>query len=365
MKKLFALLLAIALMATMSVTVFAEENETATITVEMADSAGDGWDDRARILALSVPSFSDMEEDEDLLGVFTLEGVASGTQTLTIGKNQTVYFFWLFDNEGVYNYEASFTIKRDGVTIYTHADETDECPLTAWQRLVVSEPIDPRFTTVTYSVAPAYTVTIPTDVTIDGNSTTISAEDVVVEKGQYVSVTLAADNNFTVKTAEGAELAYTVTANGENVAAGDEILAVNPADGKTGTATITFDIDESAIQYAGTYIGTATFTIAVKDAPITIINFTMDSIEFEEWIPGLTANLQAEAGMTWAEWIESDYNVDAYVVTEYWDGSYVICPEGEDWVAVRDTQIDGFDGIVLPTDEIVADNTYTLIQILG
>ena len=117
---------------------------------------------------------------------------------------------------------------------------------------------------VTYSVPEFYYVTIPTDVTIDGNSTTISAEDVVVNKGQYVSVTLAADNNFTVKTTEGAELTYTVTANGENVAAGGEILAVNPADGKTGTATLTFDIDESAIKYAGTYTGSATFTIAVK-----------------------------------------------------------------------------------------------------
>ena len=119
---------------------------------------------------------------------------------------------------------------------------------------------------VTYSVAPGYTVTIPPTVTIgtSGTSAEISAADVVVEKGQYVSVTLAADNNFTVKTAEGAELAYTVTANGENIAAGGEILAVNPTDGKTGTATITFDIDESAIQYAGTYTGSATFAIAVK-----------------------------------------------------------------------------------------------------
>ena len=220
---------------------------------------------------------------------------------------------------------------------------------------------------VTYSVAPAYTVTIPETVTIgaDGTEKTVSAEGVVVNKGQYVSVTLAADNNFTVKTAEGAELTYTVTKDGQPVAAGGEILAVNPADGKTGSASVTFDIDEAAIQYAGTYTGSATFTIAVKDVPKTIINFTMDSSDFEKWIPGLTANLQAEAGMTWAEWIESDYNVDDYVMTEYWDGSYVICPEGENWVAVRDTQIDGFDGIVLPTDEIVADNTYTLIQILG
>ena len=121
---------------------------------------------------------------------------------------------------------------------------------------------------VTYSVAPAYTVTIPETVTIgaDGTEKTVSAEGVVVEKGKYVSVALAADNTFTVKTAEGAELPFTVTANGETVAAGGEILAVNPADSAAGTATITFDIDESTIQYAGTYTGTATFTIAVNPA---------------------------------------------------------------------------------------------------
>ena len=121
---------------------------------------------------------------------------------------------------------------------------------------------------VTYSVNPGYTVTIPETVTIgaDGTEKTVSAADVVVEKGQYVSVTLAENNNFTVKTTEGAELTYTVTANGETVAPGGEILAVNPADGKTGTANITFDIDETAIQYAGTYTGTLTFTIAVNPA---------------------------------------------------------------------------------------------------
>ena len=160
---------------------------------------------------------------------------------------------------------------------------------------------------VTYSVNPGYTVTIPETVTIgaDGTEKTVSAEDVVVEKGQYVSVTLAADNNFTVKTAEGAELTYTVTANGENIAAGDEILAVNPADGKNGTATITFDIDETAIQYAGTYTGSATFTIAVKDAPQkTIINFSLNGESY-----------QAEEGMTLCQWAESEYDVN----DEYYD----------------------------------------------
>ena len=185
--------------------------------------------------------------------------------------------------------------------------------------------------TVTYSVDPAYTVTIPTDVTIDGNSTTISAENVVVEKGKYVSVTLADDNDFTVRTQQGAELSYTVTANDENVAAGGEILAVNPADGNTGTATITFDIDESDIKYAGTYTGTATFTVAVKDVPKTLIIFTIREDTY-----------QAEEGMTWAEWVMSPYNPIDYSGT-YGDQVYIY----EAWVALSGVY-------VKPTDTVQA-----------
>ena len=156
---------------------------------------------------------------------------------------------------------------------------------------------------VTYSVNPGYTVTIPPTVTIgtSGTSAEISAADVVVEKGQYVSVTLAENNDFTVKTAEGAELTYTVTKDGQPVAAGDEILVVNPADSATGTANITFDIAESDIKYAGTYTGSATFTIAVKDVPVTTINFTIDGTPY-----------QADAGMTWAQWVGSAYNEDGF-----------------------------------------------------
>ena len=195
--------------------------------------------------------------------------------------------------------------------------------------------------TVTYSVAPAYTVTIPTDVTIDGNSATISAEDVVVEKGQYVSVTLAADNNFTVTSGEGATLTYTVTKGGQPVAAGDEILAVNPADGKTGTATIIFDIDESTIQYAGTYTGTATFTIAVKAVPKTIINLTIDGTSY-----------QAEAGMTWAEWVaDPAYNTVGLEKDGEW---YIVDP------STHKAVFKGEWATCNPSDVIVADYEYYL-----
>ena len=122
---------------------------------------------------------------------------------------------------------------------------------------------------VTYTVAPTYTVTIPEDVTIDtaGTEKVVSADGVVVNKGQYVSVSLDEDNDFTVRTAQGAELTYTVKKDNENISAGGEILAVNPENGKTGSADITFAIDETQIKYAGTYKGTAIFTISVKNVP--------------------------------------------------------------------------------------------------
>ena len=212
--------------------------------------------------------------------------------------------------------------------------------------------------TVTYSVAPAYTVTIPTDVTIDGNSTTISAEDVVVEKGQYVSVTLAAENNFTVTTAEGATLDYTVTANGANVAAGDEILAVNPADGKTGTATVTFDIDESAIKYAGTYTGTATFTISVKDVPKTIINFTIYNPAGDS-----TTEYSAEKGMTWGDWLESTYNNAGFAVRS--DGGITYITIGSSYAGVALELSFLVEDFVKSTDVIQEGYEYVWMQIAG
>ena len=348
MKKLFALILAVALMATMSVTAFAEESTT-NITLVLTDSYGDGWE-TATIKACLVKS----DGSEELLR----EGMAvpydgsseeniEDTYEFTVDKFAVVRFYWVGTEE--YDDECGVTIKRDGNIQYEQIDYE----ITDGALIFVSE-YNPRYTTVTYSVNPSYTVTIPTDVTIDGNAATISAENVVVEKGKYVSVTLAENNNFTVKTTEGAELTYTVTANEENVVAGGEILAVNPADSAAGTANITFDIDETKIQYAGTYTGTATFTIAVKDVPKTIINFTLDTSFIEEWVPGLTQNLQAEAGMTWGEWMESEYNVDGYVPYTLRDGSVVVSVPNAQW-AIADG---GHPNYVEYADEIIAHHTY-------
>jgi lipopolysaccharide export system protein LptA len=118
---------------------------------------------------------------------------------------------------------------------------------------------------VQYQVEPTYTVTIPATVQL-GETATIEAENVVIAKGKQVEVVLADTNDFTVTTARGAELIYTVK-NGETVVnEGDIVLTVNPTIGNGGSTTLAFIAPED-VTFAGEYSGTVTFTISVKDAP--------------------------------------------------------------------------------------------------
>ena len=351
MKKLFAILLAVALMATMSVTAFAAESQTSTITVVMKDSGGDGWAQGTfGFISLSTDELEFELELEvsgryvlpkGITNAFVLEDGTTATITHTVAKDEVVYFRWM-DMEDASDEEASFNIYRDGILQYS-CDDATKFDGSAYELFFTSYP-DKRGMNVTYTVDPTYTVTIPENVTIgtDGTEKTVSAEGVVVEKGKYVSVTLAENNNFTVKTIEGAELTYTVTKGEETVAPGGEILAVNPQDSKTGTATITFDIDESAIKYAGTYTGSATFTIAVKNVPVTTINFTIDGTSY-----------QAEAGMTWAEWIDSASNTIGLYSSDSVDGVY--WGEGY-WYCL----IDATDAV--KASDVIEAEAYTLIQ---
>ena len=341
MKKLFAIILAVVMIATMSTTAFAAESQTSTITVVMKDSGGDGWaKGNFGFVSLStdeleLESNSRFDIPKGITNLFTFESGTTATVTHTVAKNEVVYFRWI-DMDDASDEEASFNIYRDGILQYS-CDDVTKFDGSAYELFFTSYP-DKRGMNVTYTVDPTYTVTIPETVTIgaDGTEKTVSAEGVVVNKGQYVSVTLAADNDFTVKTAEGAELPFTVTANGETVAAGGEILAVNPANGKSGTANITFDIDEAAIQYAGTYTGTATFTIAVKDVPM--ISFTIDGTAY-----------QAEEGMTWAEWIDSASNTIGLYLSDSADGVYW------SWCCL----IDATDAV--KASDLIEAGAYTLI----
>ena len=221
MKKLLSILTAIALMATMSVTVFAmqifieikvaTENEIITLEVEPTD----------RIEDIKVK-------------IYDKKGILPADQKLIFADKQL----------------------EDGNTLQDYSIQKDST-----LRLVIPSK---RSVTVEYTVVPTYTVTIPATVAL-GETATIKAENVVVAKGKQVEVTLTNANDFKVTTPQGASLTYTVK-NGETIVnEGEKVLTVNPDNGKTGETTLTFTTPET-VKFAGDYTGTVTFTIAVNPA---------------------------------------------------------------------------------------------------
>lgn len=123
-------------------------------------------------------------------------------------------------------------------------------------------------TTVNYTVAPSYTVTIPASVTLDSTTkkskATVKAENVTVPHGKAVKVALTNANGFKVKSAEGAELTYKVTKGGQPVTESGVVLSVaSDAANKQGEAALVFEITDDIV-YSGNYTGTVTFTVSVS-----------------------------------------------------------------------------------------------------
>ena len=125
-------------------------------------------------------------------------------------------------------------------------------------------------TEVKFNVDPTYTVTIPATVELNKvedngtvtyeNDYTITAEaGVRLKKNEYIEVTVASD--FKMNTAEGATLAYTITAAG-NAVANNGVVAEFDTDKLEQTATIHIAANDP--DYAGNYSDTVTFTLTVK-----------------------------------------------------------------------------------------------------
>ncbi len=133
-------------------------------------------------------------------------------------------------------------------------------PVQSWEK-------DNRGTNVNYTVAPTYTVTIPSEVSL-GNSFEIKAENVVLEQGKQLEVALTATsgagNAFTVSNGKTGELTYEVKVGGTPISVGGTVLTVNPTTASAGSATLHFSDPTNTIVYAGDYSGTVTFTVSVK-----------------------------------------------------------------------------------------------------
>lgn len=119
-------------------------------------------------------------------------------------------------------------------------------------------------TSITYNVAPAYTVTIPATVTL-GDTATVKVENTMLKLGDEVNVKLTgtseADDTFKVKTAQGAELAYTVKDGDTVINVGDTVISCAS---QVSDQVDLFFTAPTSVQYAGDYSGTVTFTVSVE-----------------------------------------------------------------------------------------------------
>lgn len=125
-------------------------------------------------------------------------------------------------------------------------------------------------TSISHTVLPTYTVTVPASVKM-GETLTISAENVIPEKGKQLAVSLYAasgeNNSFTLTTAEGATLNYSVTtALGQLMDVGSVVLTINPEVASGGSVQLHTHLEDN-VEFAGEYTGTITFRISVADLP--------------------------------------------------------------------------------------------------
>lgn len=128
-------------------------------------------------------------------------------------------------------------------------------------------------TKVTFTIAPAYTVTIPSEVTLDkkqaGETVTyekdleLKASNVRLNQGKKLQITIP-DNSVLQLSAGNATLNYTITNdNGINVDAGS-VAATFTTQAPDQTATLHIKANDPP--FAGDYSGTLKFTIAVVNA---------------------------------------------------------------------------------------------------
>ena len=130
-------------------------------------------------------------------------------------------------------------------------------------------------TTVEFSVDPTYTVTIPATVTLADNgsgiytnSGTLTAEDVKLDEGKEIVVTLTSASKFNMQTSATAEYKLPYTAEGAFGKITDKTAGGIVAKFATLTAKqevpVTFTTDETPT-YAGSYSDPVVFTLEVKD----------------------------------------------------------------------------------------------------
>lgn len=134
---------------------------------------------------------------------------------------------------------------------------------------------DTADTSVEFSIAPAYTVTIPERIELTGrygtvytNTGDITADSVFLEEGKKIVVTLSSASKFNLSTSASATYnlpytASTVAFGNVDKAAGGTVAEFATSVNEQ-TVTVTFTTDETP-QYAGNYSDPVVFGISIQN----------------------------------------------------------------------------------------------------
>lgn len=130
-------------------------------------------------------------------------------------------------------------------------------------------------TNVIFDVAPTYTITIPSEITLEQKTengvTTyekvleITADSVKLPKTKQIAVTMTGDFKFTADDTDQSTVDYTVTV-GNSIAAianGDRVATFSTNTAQQ-SSKLNFKANEP--EYAGKYEDTVTFNIAIENA---------------------------------------------------------------------------------------------------
>ena len=181
----------------------------------------------------------------------------------------------------------------------------------------------------TAETSESYTVTVPAQLAPGGSG------DVVAEG------TWGSDRKLVVTADETVTLANSINANDAKTLdigfAGIELAGSNTTAVSDTKAVSVADIENALF---GTWTGTFYYNVEMVDA-VEMISFgiqayTQRNPDTDRWVLGEIVTFQAEKGMTWAEWCDSEYNVPfdwgfglgvstTYIYTDGW-----VCREGDD-----------------------------------
>ncbi len=180
------------------------------------------------------------------------------------------------------------------------------------------------------------------------SGTAVLASDEIIEDGQYTTASSIPAVSFKHHYKNSTLIGSGAVKFRRFSAAEPEPMLSAPSNVTVAETTVSWDPVENATSYDVMVDGAVYESIEQQTSTPTLINFSIGSTSY-----------QAEEGMTWEQWVNSEYNTDGYIV-------YNTCIANEKYhtpaAGGRVTTDSSFNSSVAPTD-VISPTTYYFGQI--